>query len=106
VLYRWLLPHWLRAGVAAPFWTMLRSVTALLVRCDADESAARLLGALRQPGSGHEVAGDDDRRLAEVEATLRSRLGAERFAELVHDGGELDEAAVAAEATAAFDWIT
>src|SRR5690606_36638384 len=37
VLYRWLLPHWLRAGVAAPFWTMLRSVAALLVRCGADE---------------------------------------------------------------------
>ena len=104
-LYRWLLPHWLRAGVAAPFWTMLRSVTVLLARCGADEPAARLLGAVTHPGSGHEVVGDDDQRLGEVETTLRSRLGEERFAALVRDGGGLDEATVAAEATVAFDQL-
>jgi predicted ATPase/DNA-binding SARP family transcriptional activator len=102
-LYRWLLPHWLRAGVSVPFWTMARSVAMLLTTCGADEPAARLLGAVTGPGSGHDVGGDDDQRLREIEAVLRSRLGEQRFAALAAAGSGLDEAAVATEATAAFD---
>lgn len=114
-LYRWLLPHWLRAGVAAPFWTMLRSVTELLVDrgaderhgdLDVDEHAARLLGAVTHAGRGHEVVGDDDLRLSDAAATLRSRLGDERFETAVSAGGALDEPAAAAIATAAFDRIS
>lgn len=102
-LYRWLLPHWLRAGVAAPFWTMLRTVTELLAQCGADEPAARLLGAVRHPDTGHDVVGDDDVRLGTIESVLRSRLGDVRFDRLVQAGAGLDEAAAASEATAAFD---
>ena len=101
-LYRWLLPHWLRAGVAAPFWTMLRSVTELLTECHVDEPAARLFGAVTHPGSGHEVVGDDDRRLGDIGVTLRVRLGDQCFTTCVEAGALLDATAAAAEATAAF----
>lgn len=101
--YRWLLPFWLRAGVRAPFWTAMRSVTELVAAIGNDEGAARLLGAVTSPASGHDVIGDDDARLAGLAEQLVSRLGAERFERCRAAGARLDDAAAAEEATAAFD---
>jgi predicted ATPase/DNA-binding SARP family transcriptional activator len=103
--YRWLLPTWLRAGVSAPFWTMLRSVIELLVAAGVDEPAARLLGAVTEPGSGHDVYGDDDRRLRAAEATLRRRLGVAGTEACMAMGRRFDDVAAAAEATAALDLV-
>jgi predicted ATPase/DNA-binding SARP family transcriptional activator len=103
--YRWLLPTWLRAGVNAPFWTMLRSVIELLVAAGVDEPAARLLGAVTEPGSGHDVYGDDDRRLRAAEATLRSRLGDAGIEACMAIGRRFDDVAAEAEATAALDLV-
>lgn len=104
--YRWLLPTWLRAGVSAPFWTMLRSVIELLVAVGVDEPAARLLGAVTGSGSGHDVIGDDDRRLRAAEATLRGRLGDDATDRCTAIGRSFDDVAAAAEATAALDLVT
>ncbi|MET0909545.1 MAG: AfsR/SARP family transcriptional regulator, partial [Ilumatobacteraceae bacterium] len=101
--YRWLLPLWLRSGVRSPFWTSMRWVVELCARLGADEAAARLLGAVLSPSTGHEVYGDDDARLAQLRRDLSARLGADRFAELFAAGWQLDDAAAATEATAAFD---
>ncbi|MEZ5263729.1 MAG: hypothetical protein R2755_18600 [Acidimicrobiales bacterium] len=103
--YRTLLPHWLRAGVSAPLWTMLRSAVELLLSVGADEAAARVLGAVTAPGSGNEVVGDDDRRLRAAAAVLVERLGPGRYESCVAEGGLLDDAAAASEATAAFSAV-
>ena len=103
--YRWLLPTWLRAGVSAPFRTMLRSVIELLVAAGLDEPAAKLLGAVMQPDSGNDVIGDDDRRLRAIEATVRGRLGDQRTDVCIAAGRTFDDVAAAAEATAAFDHV-
>jgi hypothetical protein len=103
--YRWLLPLWLRAGVRAPFWTAMRSVVALLTQAGMDRPAARLLGAVMSPSSGHEVFGDDEARLSAIRAGLMRRLGESEFEQLFRDGSHLDDVAAAAEATAAFDLI-
>jgi hypothetical protein len=101
--YRWLLPLWLRSGVRSPFWTSMRWVVELCALLGAHESAARLLGAVLSPTSGHEVYGDDDVRLGQLRLELADRLGADRFAEALAAGSVLDDAAAASEATAAFD---
>jgi predicted ATPase len=103
--YRWLLPHWVRAGVATPFWTMMRSVDELLVAAGVDEPAAVLLGAVTAPEAGNDVIGDDDVRLRSADATLRERLGSERVDELLTIGRSYDDAAAAEEATAAFELV-
>lgn len=103
--YRWLLPLWLRAGVRAPMRTMLRTVAELLCRQGLDEPAARLLGAVTAPDAGHEVVGDDGVRLTAVRTELERRLGAARFAEALAEGRELDDAAAAEVATAAFELL-
>jgi predicted ATPase/DNA-binding SARP family transcriptional activator len=101
--YRWLLPLWMRAGVRSPFWTAMRSVTQLAVLLGELGAAARLLGAVTSPTAGHEIVGDDVVRLAAIRSRLVERLGADRVAELTAAGGELDDAAAAAEALAVFD---
>ena len=101
--YRSLLPLWLRSGVRAPFWTAMRAVVDLLTQTDESEAAARLLGAVLSPASGHAVYGDDDERLTKLRATLRERLGADRLEQLLASGGEMDDAAAAEVAAAAFD---
>jgi hypothetical protein len=101
--YRWLLPLWLRSGVRSPFWTAMRSVVELCASIGADESATRLLGAVFSPALGHDVYGDDDVRLAQLARELSGRMGAERFDAVLASGAQLDDAAAALEATAAFD---
>jgi predicted ATPase len=101
--YRWLVPLWLRAGVRAPFWTMMRSVVELLAAAGDDESAARLLGAVTT--SGNDVVAADDARLRRVAARLRGRLGNEAYEQRLAVGRSLDAAAAAALTSTAFDHI-
>jgi hypothetical protein len=101
--YRWLLPLWLRSGVRSPFWTAMRSVVELCARIGADEPATRLLGAVFSPAHGHDVYGDDDVRLRQLAGELSERLRVDRFDAVFASGAQLDDAAAALEATAAFD---
>ncbi len=83
----------------------MRSVVDLLTRLDADLPAARLLGAVMSPASGHEVFGDDDLRLSFIRDRLSDRLGSAVFEQSFRDGSALDDVSAAAEATAAFALI-
>ena len=103
--YRALLPLWLRSGVRSPFWTAMRAVADLLTQANESEAAALLLGAVLSPSSGHAVFGDDDERLATLRAVLRDRLGAARLEQLMATGSEMDDAAAAEVAAAAFDRV-
>jgi predicted ATPase/DNA-binding SARP family transcriptional activator len=100
--YRRLLPLWARAGVGAPFWTMVRSVAELLARLGRDRDAALLLGAAAAPDRGTEVFGPEEERLRTLGTQLSVRLGERGYTEALSAGKELDEAAAAAVATAAF----
>jgi hypothetical protein len=64
------------------------------------------LGAVFSPASGHAVFGDDDERLSAVRTTLRGRLGAAALDELLASGAEMDDAAAAEVAAAAFDRVS
>ncbi len=101
--YRWLLPMWLRAGMQSPFWTGMRSVVNLLMQAHETIAAVRLLGAVVSPGAGHDVFGDDVARLESMRTELEQRTGRDVFDAEFARGAELDEAAAAQEATAAFD---
>lgn len=101
--YRWLLPLMQRGEALAPFWTALRCVAELLVRCGVDEPAAMLLGAVTAPRHGHRVFGDDIAHLDRVRSTLTGRLGTSELDRLTAAGAELDDAAAATLATAALD---
>jgi hypothetical protein len=103
--YRRLFPLWLRTGVRSPFWTAMRAVTELLASAGEHDTAARLLGAVTSPTSGHAVAGDDDERLAAIGRDLCAALGVSAYEEAVRAGAALDDAAAAALATDAFDRI-
>jgi hypothetical protein len=101
--YRSLVPLWQRAGVRAPFWTMLRAVVELFADHGEPEAAALLLGAVRAPGSGHDVAGDDEIRLTAVQERLEAALGAATAAKLILRGAGLDDTDAASAVTAALD---
>ena len=101
--YRWLLSLWLRAGLQSPFWTGMRSVADLLLRAGETVTAIRLLGAVMAPGTGHDVFGDDAERLESMCRELEGLAGRAVFEVESKAGAELDEAAAAHEATAAFD---
>ena len=103
--YRTLLPLWLRAGVRSPFWTAMRAVADLLTQAGESEPAALVLGAVLSPSSGHEVFGDDDERLSTIRSVLRDRLGGDTLDRLLATGAEMDDAAAAEVAAAAFDRV-
>jgi predicted ATPase/DNA-binding SARP family transcriptional activator len=103
--YRWLLPLMQRGEAVSPLWTVLRTVTELLVRCGVDEPAATLLGAVTSSRLAQRVSGDDGARLAGLRSTLVERLGNETFERACAAGEHLDDAAATALATAALDEI-
>ncbi|MBJ8337813.1 winged helix-turn-helix domain-containing protein [Antrihabitans sp. YC3-6] len=102
-LYRWLLPHWRRAGVRSLQWTTLRSVAELLARLGLTRAAAVLLGAVTSSAGGHDIYGEDDRRLRELADELRRILGTDMYTAALAEGGRLDDNAAAARALSAFD---
>jgi hypothetical protein len=101
--YRQLLPLWMQAGVRAPFWTAMRTVAGLLHDIGEHEASAQLLGAVLAPSSGHAVYGDDVGRLSLLRDRLATRLGPDVLDRLLAEGAEIDDAAAARLATAAFD---
>lgn len=103
--YRWLLAHWQRAGVLVLQWNMLRAVVELLVRLDCLRPAAVLLGAVTSTEAGHQVFGDDARRLAAVGHMIRQGLGAAETDEALAEGRTLGDDDAVAVALAAFDHL-
>ncbi len=94
--YRWLIPHWQRAGMWSTQWTMLRSIIGLLTRLGRHRDAAVLEGALRSTTSGHRVFGADEVALRQIGDQLRSVLGEDAYRQALADGARLDgDAAVA-----------
>ena len=81
----------------------MRAVADLLAQIGESESAARLLGAVLSPSSGHAVFGDDDERLSAIRTSLRDRLGEVELGRLLAAGAAMDDAAAAEVAAAAFD---
>ena len=97
--YQWLLPWWRKAGEWSVLGTLLRSMAELLHQVGRNRSAAVLLAAVLTPGAGHEVFGDDARRLADLARRLEPELGDE-FHVATAEGSALtvEEAATLAEA--------
>jgi hypothetical protein len=93
--YRWLIPHWQRAGVWSTQWTMLRSIAALLDRLGRHHDAAVLEGAVRATAAGHRIFGADAVALAELGARLRAALGDEAYEAARREGAALDGHAAA-----------
>lgn len=85
-LLREVVDHWHRVGNWTQQWTALRAVADVLTRLDRPESAALLLGAIRQRAREHPLFGDDARRVDDVEALLAERLGGPALARLLTTG--------------------
>jgi hypothetical protein len=88
--YRWLIPHWQRAGMWSTQWTMLRSIVGVLERLGRHREAAVLEGAVRSTDAGHRIFGADERTLAEISARLRDALGDDTYDMARSEGAVLD----------------
>jgi predicted ATPase/DNA-binding SARP family transcriptional activator len=93
--YRWLIPHWRRAGVWSTQWTMLRSIAVLLDRMGRHRDAAVLEGAVRATAAGHRIFGADEALLAELGARLRASLGDAEYEAARAEGARFDGDAAA-----------
>lgn len=88
--YRWLIPHWQRAGMWSTQWTMLRSIALLLERLGRHRDAAVLEGAVRATGAGHRIFGADEAALRELGDRLRVALGDDTYQAALDRGASLD----------------
>ncbi|HWL43508.1 MAG TPA: BTAD domain-containing putative transcriptional regulator [Ilumatobacter sp.] len=88
--YRWLIPHWQRAGMWSTQWTTLRSIAPLLERLGRHRDAAVLEGAVRATGSGHRIFGADEVTLRELGARLSVVLGDDGYRAALDQGASLD----------------
>jgi predicted ATPase/DNA-binding SARP family transcriptional activator len=77
--YGELIDHWHREGAWNMQWTTLRTLVELLTRLGRDAEAALLYGAMTASATSSPLAGADAARIAEAVATMRARLGEERF---------------------------
>jgi predicted ATPase/DNA-binding SARP family transcriptional activator len=93
--YRWLIPHWQRAGMWPTQWTMLRSIVGLLERLRRHRDAAVLEGAVRATAAGHRIFGADERALHEIGTRLRTALGDDAYELARREGARLDGEAAA-----------
>jgi tetratricopeptide (TPR) repeat protein len=98
--YRWLIPHWQRAGMWPTQWTMLRSIVGLLERLGRHRDAAVLEGAVRSTGAGHRIFGTDELALREIGVRLRAALGDDDYESARREGDVLDGHAAAEHALA------
>lgn len=87
--YRWLIPHWRRAGVWSTQWTMLRSIAMLLERLGRCREAAVLEGAVRSTVEGHRIFGADEEALSALGVACRRALGEEGYAAARREGTQL-----------------
>ncbi|MGH3823195.1 MAG: BTAD domain-containing putative transcriptional regulator [Pseudonocardiaceae bacterium] len=79
-LFGEVIEYWSQAGNWTQQWITLRNVIHLFTRLDAHEPAAVLYGALEASRTAVEAFGADADRLVADADTLRSQLGADRFA--------------------------
>jgi len=94
--YAELLDYFERSGSAAQQWTAIRSLIETLTRLARDEEAAVLHGALTASPNALPLIGADAVRVGDAVTTLTSRLGPDRYQELVDVGRRLgDDAAMA-----------
>ena len=104
--YRWLVPLWMRAGLQTPFWNGMRASPNCCQR-PASNGAHPNTRCGDDTGAGHEVFGADaDRLFARPRPTTAAHVGAAEFDDAFGAGSGMGEAAVAHEATAAFDRIS
>jgi len=89
--YAELIDHWHRMGAWTQLWTTIRTLIETLTRLECDEPAAVLHGALSATTSASPIIGADAERMAQATATLRERLGQERFTRLHGQGAGLDD---------------
>jgi predicted ATPase/DNA-binding SARP family transcriptional activator len=89
--YGELIDHWHREGAWNMQWTTLRTLVELLTRLGRDADAALLLGAMTASATASPLVGADAARIAEVVATMRARLGDERFEALRARGAALSD---------------
>jgi hypothetical protein len=87
--YRWLIPHWRRAGMWSTQWTMLRSIAGLLARLGLPYAAAVLLGAVRATDEGHRIFGADAAAHTQLDAELRRALGDDGYQSALDEGAGL-----------------
>jgi predicted ATPase/DNA-binding SARP family transcriptional activator len=94
--YAELLEHFDRTGSRAQQWTTIRTLIETLARQAAPEVAATLYGALTASQGAPPLIGPDAIRMDEAVVALRTRLGEQRYGELLSTGAALgDEAAIA-----------
>lgn len=98
--YRWLIPHWQRAGMWSTQWTMLRSIVGVLERLGRHREAAVLEGAVRATDAGHLIFGADELALREIGDRLRRALGDDTYELARSEGAMLDGQAAAEHALA------
>jgi predicted ATPase/DNA-binding SARP family transcriptional activator len=94
--YAELLEYFDRTGSRAQQWTTVRTLVEILTRQGTDEPALTLYGALTASPSAPPLIGLDAARLEQAVATLKTRLGAQRYDQLLATGAALgDDAAIA-----------
>ena len=96
-----LIAHWRRAGMWSTQWTMMRSITGLLLRLGQYADAAVLEGAVRGTTGGHRIFGADEAALGETSGRLRAGLGEQAYAAARRHGASLDWDGAADHAVAA-----
>jgi predicted ATPase/DNA-binding SARP family transcriptional activator len=89
--YADLIDHWHRAGAWNMQWTTLRTLIELLTRLGRDAEAAVMYGAMTASAASSPLVGADAKRIADAVASLRNRLGDERFDVLCADGAALSD---------------
>lgn len=102
--YGELIDHWDRDGAWNMQWTTLRTLTELLTRLGRDTEAAVLYGAMQASATASPLAGADAQRIADAVATMRMRLGEERFEAIRAEGAALSDSEAVAFALECVGW--
>ncbi len=98
------IDHWHRDGAWNMQWTTLRTLAELLTRLGRDTEAAVLYGAMQASATASPLAGADAARIAEAAATMRMRLGDERFEATRAEGAALSDSEAVAYALECVGW--